>query len=103
MTGSLQAFFKKYTDEWRWAINFFWIAVGGYNPDFPFTPLVDFHWDMDLIPLGGEYIYGKMATGEFVGVSERHALLDGWLALREKWKSSGVLETEFRRVRDTGI
>ncbi|GJJ10220.1 hypothetical protein Clacol_004446 [Clathrus columnatus] len=93
------------TDEWQWAVNFFWICYVGASPRFPVATNSDIEWNPDIVPISGEFIntcsmlmvLGKYITREH-GVQLIARLVE-WMQVREKWIIEGVdIEEYWQRI-----
>ena len=88
--------------EWRWAVNFFWMAYCGSDPEFPSRSMDPrFPWQSNIVPLAGEYLRGKLGRSA-IGLpirhevnAMRHALLGQWLEHRDVWIIRGLSKQEF--------
>jgi len=56
---------ERHTDEWKWGVNYYWIAYTGAYPAFPYDPSAmpiyasSEHWN-SVIPMYGNYLASRM-------------------------------------------
>jgi len=89
--------------EWHWAVNLFWLAYCGSDPEFPSCAMDPrFPWQSDVVPLIGEYIMKKMGRCA-VGLPHKHevngtryTLMALWWERRDVWAIRGLSAQELR-------
>lgn len=108
LTGKIYEWFRTTTprqasDEWRWAVNYFWVCYVASTPRFPAIMNAEVDWDPAVIPLSGEFMSSRavaMARDECIPWEEYRANLIArlveWNVLKERWISDGVDIDEYR-------